>query len=102
MRSPLDVLLGRFEGLPKVQIARRTVPCYKYVLEPEGERLRECLLVDSRYLYRYPFENLSTRRALAVKARYLLGRMDHLRLREYQPGHCRYVHPQTRVEALRK
>lgn len=95
MRSPLDVLLGRIDGLTKTTIARRTVPCYKYVLEPEGERLGLCLLVDSKYLYRYPFDNSLGTKSLAAKARFLKGEMEHLRLREYQPGLCRYVHPQS-------
>lgn len=91
MRSPLDVLLGRVGGLTKRTIARRTVPCYKHVLEPEGERLAVCLLIDG-VLYRYPYEKrLKGSRSLATKARYLRGEMEHLRLREYQPGHCRYV-----------
>ncbi|HZV53012.1 MAG TPA: hypothetical protein VFD49_25020 [Candidatus Dormibacteraeota bacterium] len=98
MRSPVDVLLGRIEGLKKVEIARRTVPCYKHVIEPDGERLALCLLVDHKQLYRYPFENVKGARALAIKARYLKGEMEHLRLREFQPGICRYVHP--RPEAV--
>jgi len=52
MRSPIDVLKGRVNGMLKRDIARRTVPCYKYVLEPDGDRLALCLLVDSKYLYR--------------------------------------------------
>jgi hypothetical protein len=80
-------------GLTIREIARRTVPCYKYVLEPEGQRLAVCLLVDSRYLYRYPFEDLHGTRGLEAKARYLRGEMEHLRLREFQPGLCRYVEP---------
>jgi hypothetical protein len=95
MRSPLDALRGRIAGMPKASIARRTVPCYKYVLEPEGERLALCLLVDSQYLYRYPFDNSLGTRSLAAKARFLKGEMEHLRLREFQPGLCRYVHPQS-------
>jgi len=67
MRSPLDVLKGRINGFPKAEIARRTVPCYKHVLEPEGERLAVCLLVDSRYLYRYPFEDAGITRSLGIK-----------------------------------
>lgn len=91
MRTPLDVLLGRVNGLTKMEIARRTVPCYKHVLEPEGERLAVCLLIDSGLLYRYPYEDLKGIRSLAVKARYLKREMEHLRLREFQPGLCRYV-----------
>lgn len=93
MRTPIDLLLGRVNGLPKREITRRTVPCYKYVVEPDGERLAECLLIDSRYLYRYPYEKASIARSLAIKARYLKGEMEDLRLREFQPGVCRYVHP---------
>ncbi|HLQ62697.1 MAG TPA: hypothetical protein VK131_12630 [Candidatus Acidoferrales bacterium] len=96
MRSPVDVLLGRLGGYQKSEIARRTVPCYKHVLEPDGEKLRVCLLVDSGRLYRYPFETLKGIRGLEVKTRYLRGEMEHLRLREFQPGHCRYVQPAAR------
>lgn len=98
MRSPLDVLLGRVNGFTKREIARRTVPCYKTVIEPEGERLALCLLVDSRYLYRFPYERVRGIRSLAIKARYLKGEMEHLRLREFQPGLCRYV--DSRAEGL--
>jgi hypothetical protein len=93
MRSPLSILRGRVNGLPKHEITRRTVPCYKNVLEPEGERLAVCLLVDSKYLYRYPYEKAKGIRSLGIKARYLKGEMEDLRLREFQPGLCRYVHP---------
>lgn len=91
MRTPVDVLLGRVEGLPKSEIAKRTVPCYKWVLEPSGRELEVCLLVDSRQLYRYPFEKERGVAGLKAKARYLRGDMEHLRLREFQPGLCRYV-----------
>ena len=97
MRSPMNVLKGIVNGYPKVEIARRTVPCYKHVLEPEGERLAVCLLVDSRYLYRYPFESVRGIRSLAVKARFLKGEMEDLRLREFQPGVCRYVRPRDQA-----
>src|SRR5215469_3010079 len=93
MRTPIGLLKGRVNGFTKTEIARRTVPCYKHVIEPDGERVALCLLVDSGYLYRFPFENLRGIRALATKARYLKGEMDHLRLREFQPGLCRYVRP---------
>jgi hypothetical protein len=91
MRSPLNVLRGRIGGFQKIEIARRTVPCYKHVIEDDGERLAVCLLVDSKYLYRYPYESLNGTRSLEVKARYLRGEMEHLRLREFQPRVCRYV-----------
>lgn len=91
MRSPLDVLRGRVNGVAKKDIVRRTVPCYKHVQEPEGRRLAVCLLVDHGKLYRYPYEGYGVRRSLAVKARYLKGEMEHLRLREFQPGICRYA-----------
>ena len=98
MNSPIALLLGRINGVSKRDITRRTVPCYKYVLEQdggqEGEQLRVCLLVDSKYLYRWPYENLKGTKSLAMKARCLKGEMEHLRLREFQPGICRYVHPQ--------
>ena len=74
-----------------MEIARRTVPCYKKVLEKDGEALAVCLLVDSGKLYRFPYEDLKGIRSLERKARYLRGEMEHLRLREFQPGLCRYV-----------
>ncbi|TMF94818.1 MAG: hypothetical protein E6I04_13620 [Chloroflexi bacterium] len=91
MRGPIDVLKGRVGGFTKMEIARRTVPCYKYVLEKDGEQLAVCLLVDSGKLYRFPYETLKGIRGLEVKARFLRGEMEHLRLREFQPGLCRYV-----------
>ena len=97
MRSPIDVLKGRVNGMFKRDIARRTVPCYKYVLEPNGDRLALCLLVDSKYLYRYPFERVKGMKSLAIKARYLKGEMEDLRLREFQPGLCRYVRPRDQA-----
>ncbi len=97
MRSPFDVLRGRVNGLATAEIARRTVPCYKYVLEREGEQLAVCLLVDSKYLYRYPYERSKGTRSLAIKSRFLKGEMEDLRLREFQPGLCRYVRPRTQA-----
>ena len=91
MRSPIDVLSGRVAGFQKIEIARRTVPCYKHVIEKEGEKLAVCLLVDSGKLYRFPYETIKGIKSLEVKARYLRGEMEHLRLREFQPGLCRYV-----------
>ena len=91
MRSPIDVLMGRVGGFTKIEVARRTVPCFKHVIEKEGETLSLCLLVDSGKLYRYPFEDVKVIKSLEIKARYLRGEMEHLRLREFQPGLCRYV-----------
>ena len=91
MRGPLDVLRGRVGGFPKMEIARRTVPCYKHVIEKDGERLVVCLLVDHGKLYRFPYEDAKGIRGLTIKARFLRGEMEHLRLREFQPGLCRYV-----------
>jgi hypothetical protein len=87
----MDVLVGRVGGFKKIEVARRTVPCFKHVIEKDGEKLSVCLLVDSGKLYRYPFENVKGIKSLEVKARYLRGEMEHLRLREFQPGLCRYV-----------
>jgi len=87
----MDVLAGRVGGFRKMEIARRTVPCYKHVIEKDGEKLSVCLLVDSGKLYRFPFETTKGIRGLAVKARYLRGEVEYLRLREFQPGLCRYV-----------
>lgn len=91
MRGPMDVLKGRVGGFTKMEIARRTVPCLKHVLEKDGERLSLCLLVDSGKLYRFPFENVKGIKSLGIKARFLRGEMENLRLREFQPGLCRYV-----------
>jgi hypothetical protein len=91
MRSPFDVLAGKVGGFTKMEIARRTVPCYKHVIEKDGEQLALCMLVDSGKLYRLPFEDAKGIKSLAIKARYLRGEMEHLRLREFQPGLCRYV-----------
>lgn len=91
MRSPIDVLMGRIGGFSKTEIARRTVPCYKHVIEKDGEKLSLCLLVDHGKLYRFPFEDAKGMRSLGLKARYLRGEMEHLRLREFQPGLARYV-----------
>ncbi|MDQ6771666.1 MAG: hypothetical protein M3024_01550 [Candidatus Dormibacteraeota bacterium] len=99
MRAPWDVVLGKMGGLPQREIARRTVPCYKNVIEPDGERLALCLLVDSGYLYRFPYESLRGTKSLTIKARYLHGEMEHLRLREFQPGLCRYVNPRGQATA---
>jgi hypothetical protein len=95
MRSPLDLLFGRVGGYSKLEIARRTVPCRKYVFEPgeSSPKLRVCLLVDSKYLYLLADENLKGVEALEAKARYLKGEMAPLRLREFQPGYCRYDQP---------
>jgi hypothetical protein len=97
MRSPMDVVMGRVGGFTIREIARRTVPCYKTVVEDDGERLALCLLVDTTKLYRFPFERLRGTKSLAEKARYLSGEMERLRLREFQPGLCRYVKPKEHV-----
>ncbi len=91
MRSPIDVLAGKVGGFKKIEIARRTVPCFKHVIEKDGEKLSLCLLVDSGRLYRFPYERARGIKSLGIKARYLRGEMEHLRLREFQPGLCRYV-----------
>ena len=91
MRSPIDVLSGRVGGFTTTEVARRTVPCYKHVIEKDGERLALCVLIDSGKLYRFPFEDAKAMKSLEIKARFLRGEMEHLRLREFQPGLCRYV-----------
>jgi len=91
MRSPIDVLSGRVGGFTTAEVARRTVPCYKHVIEKDGERLALCVLIDSGKLYRFPFEGEKAMKSLEIKARFLRGEMEHLRLREFQPGLCRYV-----------
>lgn len=90
-------LSSRVNGVRKSEIVRRTVPCFKYVEESEGERLALCLLIDSKYLFRYPFESTRGIASLGVKARYLKGEMEDLRLREFQPGVCRYVRPRDQA-----
>jgi hypothetical protein len=99
MRSPIDVIMGRVGGLTIREIARRTVPCYKHVVEEDGERLALCLLIDTTKLYRFPYEGLRGTKSLTAKARFLNGEMEHLRLREFQPGLCRYVRPRENVPA---
>ena len=91
MRSPIDVLSGRVGGFTTAEVARRTVPCYKHVIEKDGERLALCVLIDSGKLYRFPFESVKAMKSLEIKAGFLRGEMEHLRLREFQPGLCRYV-----------
>src|SRR5438132_14194398 len=86
MRGPIDVLAGRVGGFKKMEIARRTVPCYKHVIEKDGENLAVCLLVDSGKLYRFAYETAKGMRGLEIKARYLRGEMERLRLREFQAG----------------
>jgi hypothetical protein len=83
--------MGKVGGFTKMEIARRTVPCYKHVIEKDGVNLALCLLVDSGKLYRFPFEDAKGIEGLKIKARYLRAEMEHLRLREFQPGLCRYV-----------
>jgi len=61
------------------------------VIEKDGEQLSLCILVDSGKLYRFPFETVKGMTSLEIKARFLRGEMEHLRLREFQPGFCRYV-----------
>jgi len=100
MRSPADIVRGRIAGMGTVDIARRTVPCYKYVKQGRNESLAVCLLVDSKYLYRYPYENLRGITALTVKARYINGEMEEHRLREYMPGHCRHVRSLPEIQQL--
>ncbi len=102
MRSPIDVVLGRVGGFPIREITRRVVPCHKHVVDEEGrERLTICLLIDGRYLYAYPFPHDDRKGlgALDLYARYLRGEMEHLRLREFQPGVCRYVKPRPSTAA---
>ena len=91
MRNPIEVLTGKVGGFTTTEVARRTVPCYKHVIEKDGERLALCVLVESGKLFRFPFEDVKVMRGLEIKARFLRGVMEHLRLREFQPGLCRYV-----------
>lgn len=106
MRSPIDYVLQRVGGMKITEVARRCVPCYKYVIEPGGEkRLALCLLVDHFRLYRFPYEDPKSKigiarramgmRGLELKVRYINGEMEDLRLREFQPGICRYVRQQS-------
>ena len=101
MRSPADYIFQRVGGFKIREVARRCVPCYKYVLESDGQRLGLCMLIDHYRLYRFPHEDPQAlfgmsreavgMRGLHLKARFLRGEMEHLRLREFQPGICRYV-----------
>src|SRR5260370_9776155 len=86
MRGPIDVLAGRVGGFKKMEIARRTVPCYKHVIEKDGEALAVCLPVDSGKLYRFPYETARGIRGLGIKARYLPAEMEHLPQPGFHPG----------------
>src|ERR1700694_4158728 len=55
MRSPIDYMLQRVGGFKIREVARRCVPCYKYVIEPDGQRLGLCMLIDHYKLYRFPY-----------------------------------------------
>jgi len=101
MRSPMDWIFQRVGGFKIREVARRCVPCYKYVLEPEGQKLALCMLIDHYKLYRFPYDDddalfgiareATGMRGLEIKVGYLRGEKEHLRLREFQPGICRYV-----------
>lgn len=102
MRSPLDYIFQRVGGLKISEVARRCVPCYKNVVERDGsEHLGLCMLIDHHNLYRFPHEDAATRSGIAreatgmsgleLKVKFIRGDMEHLRLREFQPGFCRYV-----------
>ena len=70
MRSPIDVLMGRVGGFTKMEVARRTVPCCKHVVEKDAE-LALCMLVDSGRLYAIPtrmegITSLTSRRGTCV------------------------------------
>ena len=99
----MDYIAQRVGGFKIREVAHRCVPCYKYVVEEDGRRLGLCMLIDHFKLYRFPYEDSSAlfgiarkgvgMRGLELKARFLRGEMEHLRLREFQPGICRYVKP---------
>jgi hypothetical protein len=95
----MDMIQGRINGFTKHEIVRRTVPCYKYVIEPNGQQLEVCLLVDTKFLYRWPYGNDKSVKTLAKKAAVLKGEMEDLRLREFQPGICRYAKKHKPEEA---
>ena len=98
-RSLFDVVMGRVGGFTTREIARRTVPCYKHVVAGDEDKLELCLLVDTTRLYRFPHEGLRGIKSLGAKAPYLRGDMEHLRLREFQPGLCRFVTPKEDAAA---
>ena len=95
MRSPIDYIQQRVGGFKIREVARRCVPCYKYVIEPDGQRLGLCMLIDHYKLYRFPYEDPKAlfgmsreavgMRGLELKAGFLRGEMEHLRLRELLP-----------------
>jgi hypothetical protein len=97
----MDYILQRVGGFKIREVAMRCVPCYKYVLEPDGQRLGLCMLIDHYKLYRFPYEDSTAlfgmareavgMRGLHLKSQFLRGEFEHLRLREFQPGICRYV-----------
>jgi hypothetical protein len=91
MRSPIDVLSGRVGGFTTTEVARRTVPCYKQVIKKHEKSLNLYILVDQCKHDSFLYECVKPRKGLEIKARFLRGEMEHLRLREFQPGLCRYV-----------
>ena len=104
MRSPADYIFQRVGGFKISEVARRCVPCYKNVVESDGsERLALCMLIDHYNLYLFPYEDPKTNsgiareatgmRGLELKVKFITAEMEHLRLREFQPGFCRYVNP---------
>src|SRR5438045_9595683 len=100
MRGPIDVLRGRVGGFDKMEIARRTVPCYKHVIEKDGETLAVCLLVDHVKLYRFPYETAKGIRGLVITARFLRGEMEPLRLQQFHAGVCRLVGSHDRAGGI--
>ena len=101
MPPPVDYVAHRVGGVKIRGFARRGVPCNKYVIEEYGPRLGRGMRIDHFKLYRFPYEDSSAlfgiarkgvgMRGLELKARFLRGEMEHLRLRGFQPGICRYV-----------
>ena len=85
------MLLKKVGGFRVREVSRRAFPCYKFLVKDDGRRdLALCLMVDRRFLYLFPFEDKVNNKfaALELKARYLRGQMEHLRLLEVEPGVC--------------
>src|SRR5205809_4447824 len=96
MRSPIDVLAGKVAGLKKMEIARRTVPCFKHVLEKDGEQLSLCMLVDSGKLYRFPFEAAKASRALTSRPATFAARWNIFVSASSSPDYVAMSKEQTR------
>jgi hypothetical protein len=66
-------------------VARRTVPCYKHVIEKVGEA-PVCLLVGSGGCTGFPFRDRESINSLGIKEARHCARRMFARLREFKAG----------------